>query len=85
MKFTGSVTEERQLVLPKEVMESLRLEPGARVEVEIRAATDAKPYEFDEKRFDAAIERYRGPMRQQFLAEGWTSVDEHMDFIRPKC
>jgi hypothetical protein len=39
---------------------------------------------FDQEKFDAAITKFEGSMREQFLADGYNSVDEYMDNIRPK-
>jgi len=84
MKFTGSVGEDRQLIIPKEVMESLHLQPGATVDVEICEVPVLKPRSFDEKRLREALDKYGGSMREQMLAEGFESVDQLMDDIRPR-
>jgi bifunctional DNA-binding transcriptional regulator/antitoxin component of YhaV-PrlF toxin-antitoxin module len=84
MRFISSVNEGSQLVIPQQVMETLHLEVGARVNVEVSAVSDETPYVFDPERFDQAIKRYTGSLRDQFLAQGWTSVDAYMDEIRPR-
>ncbi len=71
-------------MLPREVIDGLQIEPGAKIEVEILSSRDATPYVFDEKRFDEAITKHAGSLREQFLADGWTSVDEYMQEIRPE-
>jgi bifunctional DNA-binding transcriptional regulator/antitoxin component of YhaV-PrlF toxin-antitoxin module len=84
MEVTLTVDQNKRLIVPEEAIEALHLEPGTSITVEVHGVTDAPPRKFDEEKFDAAIKKYRGSMREQFLADGYSSVDEYMDDIRPK-
>jgi AbrB family looped-hinge helix DNA binding protein len=86
MTFVATIDEHGQVSIPSEVMESLRLEPGTPVELEIRTpepepAKD-QPEEFDAERFKRWFDKYRGIGRAQFLAEGYTSIEEYVNEMR---
>jgi len=78
MKFSTVLGEDRKVVVPEEIVDKLRLEPGTPVEVEVQ------PREFDAERFKRVLAEYRGSMREQMLAAGYASVDELMNEIRPE-
>ena len=86
MTFVATIDERGQVSIPSEVMESLRLEPGTPVELEIRATEPEQgkdePEKFDEERFKRAMDKYRGIGRGQFLAEGYTSIEEYVNEMR---
>jgi antitoxin component of MazEF toxin-antitoxin module len=84
MKISLNVTEDRNLLIPPDLAETLHLKPGASVEVEIGEVKDPEPYRFDQTKFDAAIQKFAGSVREEMLADGYSSVDEMMDDIRPK-
>jgi bifunctional DNA-binding transcriptional regulator/antitoxin component of YhaV-PrlF toxin-antitoxin module len=84
MTVTLTVDPNNRLIVPQETIDALHLEPGKSVEVQIQTVTDAPPHKFDLEKFDAAIAKYRGSMRQQMLDDGYNSVDEMMDDIRPR-
>jgi bifunctional DNA-binding transcriptional regulator/antitoxin component of YhaV-PrlF toxin-antitoxin module len=82
MTFVATIDERGQLAIPGEVMEGLRLEPGATVEVEVRAPDQDKARSSDADRFNRWFEKYRGSKRAEFLAAGYTSIEEYMNDLR---
>jgi bifunctional DNA-binding transcriptional regulator/antitoxin component of YhaV-PrlF toxin-antitoxin module len=84
MTVTLTVDPNNRLIVPQETIDALHLEPGKSVEVQIQTVTDAPPHKSDPEKFAAALDKFRGSLREQFLADGYNSVDEYMDDIRPK-
>lgn len=82
MTFVATIDERGQLAIPGEVMEGLRLEPGATVEVEVRSPHQEPVPEFDAEAFNRKIDKYRGTKRAEFLAAGYTSIEEYMNDLR---
>ncbi len=83
MEVTLTVDHDKRLIVPDEAIQALHLEPGKSIKVKVEEVSDAPPHKFDEEKFDAAIKKYSGSMRQQMLADGYNSVDEMMEDIRP--
>ncbi len=84
MTFTGTIDADHKVIIPDEVLETLNLEPGKPVQLDARVPAAAKSFEFDEQKFDAAIEKYSGLLREDFLGRGYATVDDYMNEIRPK-
>ena len=82
MKFTVSIDEQENVAIPIEIRRALKQLPGRSLEVE--ADMPVKPWDFDKEAFDEAVRIYSGSMREQMLAEGYASVDELMQDIRPR-
>jgi bifunctional DNA-binding transcriptional regulator/antitoxin component of YhaV-PrlF toxin-antitoxin module len=86
MRLTLSVGDDRRIVIPADALESLHLEPGATVAVEIvpeeREPQTPARLTFDE--VTAELEKLRPAFRERMLADGYHSVDEYMNEIRPK-
>jgi len=83
MKVTVSVDENKRLLVPLEFEEQLKLQPGTSVTVDFPDQEVTEP-ELRQAKFTAALDQYTGFMRQQFLADGYSTVDEFMDDVRPK-
>ncbi len=84
MTFKASVNECGQVTFPQEALDALGLKENSTFEFEVdRDRLIVKPQR-DMQAFDAWAKKYTGSMREQFLAEGYTSVDEYMEEIRPK-
>ena len=84
MKVTLEIGQDSKPIFPEELVESLHLKPGAKVDVDFGTVTAPPPHVFDRERFDAAVKKYSGSMRAQMLADGYASVDEMMEDIRPQ-
>jgi antitoxin component of MazEF toxin-antitoxin module len=84
MKVTLTIGEDNRVLIPQDVIEALHLLPGTKVQAELGEVTDAPPYKFEREKFDAAIEKYGGSLREKMLADGYASVDEMMEDIRPR-
>jgi bifunctional DNA-binding transcriptional regulator/antitoxin component of YhaV-PrlF toxin-antitoxin module len=84
MRVTVSVDESKRLVVPAEFESRLKLEPGTSLVIDVPEVSDAKPHVFDQAKFDAAMDKFQGSLREQFLADGYNSVDEYMDDVRPR-
>ncbi|ADW68463.1 isoprenoid biosynthesis enzyme family protein [Granulicella tundricola] len=92
MTYIATVDHEGQIKLPQEILEHLGVSANVQVELEAtegavkvsrRLAGEATmSLENRLKRAKDAIEKYGGPVREQFLAEGWKSVDEYIDDMR---
>jgi antitoxin component of MazEF toxin-antitoxin module len=89
MTYAARVDQNGLLTLPQELCEHLGLVACAEVELEesnnvIRLHPRSKATE-DADRIQTMMERtqkYVGSQREQFLAEGWTSVDEYIADMR---
>jgi len=55
--------------------------PRSKTQSEARKAPDS-PVKADMVGFDLAIKKYGGSLRKQFLASGYTSVDQYINEIR---
>ncbi len=92
MTFAATIDENGALTLPKELREHLELTPHSQVEFRQHGGTvtlskkistpEVSPDE-RVRRMEAAIAKYSGTFREQMLAEGYNSVDEYMEDIRP--
>lgn len=83
MNFMVRVDEDRKITIPPDALDALQRAPDRSTEVEARTLGVSEPYVFDEAGFDAAVREYSGSMREQMLAEGYASVDDFMNEIRP--
>lgn len=89
MTYAVRVDENGLLTLPQEICEHLGLTANSEVELEesgnvISLHPRSKATE-EADRIQTMMERtqkYVGSQREQFLAEGWTSVDEYIDDMR---
>jgi AbrB family looped-hinge helix DNA binding protein len=82
MKFQSKVGERGQVVIPKAIRDSLRLGKNTAIEFELKGTTITLVPKRDLRNFDLAMERYRGSLREKFLEEGNTTVDEYIKDIR---
>ncbi len=82
MKYTTKVSERGQVVIPKPIRDSLKLDKNSSVEFEMKGAVLTLRPKRDMRKFDQAIKKYRGSMREQFLADGYTSTDQFTAEIR---
>jgi len=86
MRVTGTVGEDNQIILPEDVVRALRLSPGTAIEVDIRPPAMRESSEDKRRRsahLDAVLDEFQGSMRQDMLDQGYASVDEMMNDIRP--
>ena len=82
MKFRSKVGERGQVVIPKAIRDNLGLDKNSAIEFELKGTTVTLKPQRDMSNFDLAIKRYGGSLRKQFLADGYTSVDEYIKEIR---
>jgi AbrB family looped-hinge helix DNA binding protein len=82
MKVESKVGERGQVVIPKAIRDNLGLDKNTVVEFELRGTTLTLTPKRDMRNFDLAMKRYGGSLRKQFLADGYTSVDEYIKEIR---
>ncbi len=88
MKYTTKVSERGQVVIPKAIRDSLKLDKNSAIEVEMIGTTvtltpvGAPTPKRDMRKFDEAMKKYRGSMREQLLADGYSSTDELMKHLR---
>jgi AbrB family looped-hinge helix DNA binding protein len=76
------IDERGQITIPKEIRESCGLTPGVEVEVMVRDGAVVLERKRDAANFDAEMKRWRGSLRQQMLADGYTSTRELMQDLR---
>ena len=88
MKYTTKVSERGQVVIPKPIRDSLKLSKNSAIEFEMTGtkviltpAVTPTPKR-DMRKFDEAMKKYRGSMREQLLADGYSSTDELMRDLR---
>ncbi len=84
MRFTGTIDAEHQVTLPDEIVTELHLQPGSQVIMDVSEVISTSDKLERSKRFKQALDKYRGSMREQMLADGYVSVDEMMADIRPE-
>ena len=82
MKFQTRLGERGQVVIPKAIRDNLGLGKDSAVVFELKGTTLTLTPRRDMKRFDEALQRYRGSLRRQFLADGYKSVDEYLKETR---
>ncbi len=84
MKYQSKLGERGQVVIPKPMRDSIGLSKNSAIEFEIKGTTiTLKPSRDREMRnFELALKKYGGSLRKQFLADGYTSVDRHLDETR---
>ncbi len=86
MTFTATIDAEHHLVVPDTVVTDMKLVPGSQFLVEIKEpiySADPEAKRQRAERLEAALLKYQGSMREQMLAEGYASVDELMNEMRP--
>jgi AbrB family looped-hinge helix DNA binding protein len=82
MKIASKVGERGQVVIPKKFRDDLGLDKNTAVEFELKGTALVLTPKRERHDFDLAMKRYRGSLRKQFLADGYTSVDEYIKEIR---
>ena len=82
MKYTTKVGERGQVVIPKAIRDSLKLDKNSSVEFEMNGTVLTLRPTRDMRKFDEAIKKYKGSMRKQLLADGYNSVDDLMKDLR---
>ena len=82
MKYETKLGERGQVVIPKAIRENLGLSKDVSIVFELKGTTLTLTPRRDMRRFDAAMRKYRGSLRKEFLEEGYTSVDEYIRELR---
>ena len=82
MKLTAKMGERGQVVIPKAIRDSLGMDKNSSVEFELNGTRLTLRPKRDMRRFDEAIKKYKGSMREQLLADGYSSVDDLMKDLR---
>jgi AbrB family looped-hinge helix DNA binding protein len=82
MKFQSKVGERGQVVIPKAIRDNLGLNKHSAIEFELKGTTVVLKTKDDLTDFEAALKRYGGSLRKQFLAKGYKSVDQYVDEMR---
>lgn len=76
------MTGRGQITIPKAIREECGFTPNAEVEVSVKDGVVVVTPKRDMKEFDRQIKKWRGFLRKQMLAEGYTSTAELMKDIR---
>lgn len=76
------MTERGQITIPKAIREECGFTPNSEVEVSVRDGVVVVAPKRDMKDFDSNIKKWRGFLRKQMLAEGYTSTAALMKDIR---
>jgi AbrB family looped-hinge helix DNA binding protein len=84
MKYQSKLGERGQVVIPKAIRDNLGLNKHSAIEFELKGTTiTLKPTRDHEMRnFELALKKYGGSLRKEFLADGYTSVDQYLDETR---
>jgi len=82
MKLETQVGERGQVTIPKKIRDQFGIQTKCRVEFEVRKGEIVLKPKQDMSKFDAGIKKWRGALRKQFLADGYTSVDELIEEMR---
>ncbi|HEY2861556.1 MAG TPA: AbrB/MazE/SpoVT family DNA-binding domain-containing protein [Terracidiphilus sp.] len=84
MKYQSKVGERGQVVIPKPIRDNLGLDKNSAIEFELKGTTVTlrASREREMRNFDLAMKKYAGSLRKQFLADGYTSVDQYLDETR---
>jgi AbrB family looped-hinge helix DNA binding protein len=84
MKFESKLGERGQVVIPKPIRDSLGLNKNSSIEFELKGSTVTLKSSRDRemRNFKLAVKKYGGSLRKQFLADGYTSVDQYLDETR---
>lgn len=78
MKYESKVGERGQVVIPKPIRDSLKLDKNRSVEFELKGTVLTMRPKPKVSNIDLAIKKYGGSLRKQFLADGYKSVDEYI-------
>ncbi len=76
------MTERGQITIPKAIREECGFTPNTEVAVSVRDGVVIVEPKRDMKDFDSRIKKWRGVLRKQMLAEGYSSTAELMKDIR---
>lgn len=82
MKFQTKVGERGQVVIPKAIRDHLGLDKNSAIEFEMKGSTVTLASKRDMRRFDEGIRKWRGVLRKQMLADGYSSTEELMKDLR---
>ena len=82
MKFQSKLGERGQVVIPKAIRDNLGLNKHSAIEFELKGTFVTLKPKNNLERFKQALDRYKGSLRKQFLAQGHTSVDEYLAEMR---
>lgn len=82
MKYQSRVGERGQVVIPKAIRDSLGLDKNSAIEFEMTGTTVTLTPKRDMRKFDQAMKRWKGALRKEFLADGYTSTDQFIKEIR---
>lgn len=78
MKFQSKVGERGQVVIPKVIRDNLGLDRNTAIEFEVKGTVVTLTPKRDMRRFDEAVQKYRGSLRKDFLADGYASIDQYI-------
>ncbi len=78
------MTERGQITIPKAIREECGFTPNTEVEVRVKDCVVTVTPKRDMKDLDSRIKKWRGFLRKQMLAEGYTSTAELMKDIRDR-
>ena len=83
MKFQSKLGERGQVVIPKAIRDNLGLGKNSAIEFELKGTTVTLKASRDQemRNFELAMKQYGGSLRKQFVADGYTSVDQYLDEI----
>lgn len=76
------MTERGQITIPKAIREQCGFAPNTEVEVSVKGGMVVVEPKRDMKDFDSGIKKWRGFLRKEMLAEGYTSTAALMKDIR---
>jgi AbrB family looped-hinge helix DNA binding protein len=84
MKLQSKLGERGQVVIPKAIRDNLGLSKNSVIEFELKGNTVTIRPSRDRElhNFELAFKKYAGSLREEFLAEGNTSVDQYLDETR---
>ncbi len=82
MKYQSKVGERGQVVIPKPIRDNLGLNKNSTIEFELKGTVVMLAPKNNLEQFKRALDRYKGSLRKQFLADGYTSVDEYLAEMR---
>ncbi|MBS1799009.1 MAG: AbrB/MazE/SpoVT family DNA-binding domain-containing protein [Acidobacteria bacterium] len=78
MKFRSKVGERGQVVIPKAIRDNLGLNTDSAIVFELKGTTLTLTPNREMRRFDEALRKYKGSLRKDLLAEGYSSVDDYI-------
>lgn len=78
MKSECKVGEHGEVIIPALMRAELGLDVNTSIEIELEGSLITLRAKRAAANFDLAVERFAGSLRRQFLADGYSSVDEYV-------